>query len=57
LALCTVTFGFTLPKKNTFRGNYSRKYGIHNMKNQFWAGLGSRAVLVKKSLGPIMSNF
>ena len=30
---------------------------IYNMKNQLWAGLGSRAVIVKKSLGPIMSNF
>jgi hypothetical protein len=29
---------------------------IQNMKNHFWAGLGSRAVLVKKK-GPIMSNF
>jgi hypothetical protein len=27
------------------------------MKDQFWAGLGSRAVLAKKSLGMIMSNF
>jgi hypothetical protein len=24
---------------------------IHNMKNQFWAGLGNRAVLVKKKFG------
>ena len=24
---------------------------IYNMKNQFWAGLGSRAVLVKKKFG------
>jgi hypothetical protein len=24
------------------------------MKNQFWAGLGSRAVLVKKSLGQLL---
>jgi hypothetical protein len=30
---------------------------IYNMKNQFWAGLGSRVELMKKSLGPIMSNF
>ena len=30
---------------------------IYNMKNQFWAGLGSRVVLVKKKFGPIMSNF
>ena len=29
----------------------------YNMKNQFWAGLGSRPVHEKKSLGPIMSNF
>ena len=29
---------------------------FYSMKNQFWAGLGSQAVLVK-SLGPIMSNF
>ena len=30
---------------------------IYDMKNQFWAGLGSRASTWKKSLGPIMSNF
>ena len=30
---------------------------IYYMKNQFWAGLDSRAVLLKKSLGLIMSNF
>jgi hypothetical protein len=24
---------------------------IYNMKNQFWAGLGSQAVLVKKKFG------
>jgi hypothetical protein len=24
---------------------------FYNMKNQFWAGLGSRAVLVKKKFG------
>jgi hypothetical protein len=27
LALYTVTFGFPNPKKNSFRGNYMRKYG------------------------------
>ena len=27
------------------------------MKNQFWAGLGSQAILVKKKLELIMSNF
>ena len=26
--LCTVTFEFTNSKKNSFRGNYSRKYGM-----------------------------
>jgi hypothetical protein len=26
------------------------------MKNQFWAGLGSRASTVKKKFWPIMSN-
>ena len=25
--LCTVTFGFPDSKKNSFRGNYMRKYG------------------------------
>ena len=31
---------------------------IYNMKNQFWAGLGSRASTVKKKVwGPMMSNF
>ena len=30
---------------------------IHNMKNQFLAGLGSRASTGKKKLGPIVSNF
>ena len=30
LALCTVTFGIQSSKKNSFRGNYMRKYGIHN---------------------------
>jgi hypothetical protein len=31
---------------------------IYKMKNQFWAELASRAVLVKKkSLWPIMSSF
>ena len=40
LVLCTVTFGFPNPKKNSFRGNYMRKYGkqtIHfhvNKKNE-----------------------
>ena len=29
--LCTVTFGFPNPKKNSFRGNYMRKY--YNNKN------------------------
>ena len=29
LALCTVTFGFSNSKKNSFRGNYMRKYGSH----------------------------
>ena len=28
LALCTVTFGFPNSKKNSFRGNYMRKYGM-----------------------------
>jgi hypothetical protein len=27
LALCTETFGFPNSKKNSFRGNYMRKYG------------------------------
>jgi hypothetical protein len=30
--LCTVTFGFPLSKKNSFRGNYSRKYGIYKVE-------------------------
>ena len=29
LALCIVTFGFPNSKKNSFRGNYMRKYGIY----------------------------
>ena len=33
MALCTVTFGFPKSKKNSFRGNYMRKYGIHNAES------------------------
>ena len=29
LALCTVTFGFPKSRKNSFRGNYMRKYGSY----------------------------
>ena len=28
MALCTVTFGFRNSKKNSFRGNFMRKYGM-----------------------------
>jgi len=30
---------------------------IYDMKNQFWARLGSRASVVKNKFGLIMSNF
>ena len=30
---------------------------FYSMKNQLWTGLDSRAVLVEKQFGPIMSNF
>ena len=29
LALCALTFGFPNSKKNSFRGNYMRKYGTY----------------------------
>ena len=32
MALRTVTFGFQNSKKNSFRGNYMRKYGIYKME-------------------------
>ena len=31
--LCTVTFGFPISKKNSFRGKYMRKYGILNQND------------------------
>ena len=38
LGLCTVTFGFQNPKKNSFRGNYMRKYGSSNSSSiTFWS--------------------
>ena len=42
-------------KKTTFvlctNKETDESWDIYNMKNQFWAGLGSRAVLVKKKFG------
>ena len=44
LTLCTVTFGLPNSKKNSFRGNYMRKYGMCQMKKRplnFWTKFGS----------------
>jgi hypothetical protein len=49
LALCTVTFGFPSSKKNSFRGNYMRKYGILKIQASFY---GNHSVRILNTYFP-----
>ena len=53
LALCTVTYGFSNSKKNSFRRNYMRKYGMFNFDLKIRSGMKIR-MLLQQRLQPIV---